>query len=124
MSFNRYPAKVLEPLKKYLEAQREELVRQLEELEASDPYNQPDRTNENEIGEDSYESNEHDQVVVLKEQIVDSLRKVDATLTRIKEGSYGFCEKCGQMINTDRLAVNPVASLCIACERKSAGSKV
>ena len=124
MNFNRYPAKVLEPLKKYLEAQREELVRQLEELEASDPYNQPDRTNENEIGEDSYESNEHDQVVVLKEQIVDSLRKVDATLTRIKKGSYGFCERCGQMINTDRLAVNPVASLCIDCERESAGSKV
>ena len=121
MSFKKYPAKILKPLRDYLEAQREELVRQLEEMEAADPYNQPDRTNENEVGEDSYESNEHDQVVVLKEQIVSSLRQVEETLDRIKKGKYGFCEKCGRMINTDRLAVNPVASLCIKCERENRG---
>ncbi|NOY15174.1 MAG: hypothetical protein GXP43_03060 [bacterium] len=123
MSFKRYPVKILKPLEEYLRAQREELVHQLEELEASDPYNQPDRANENEVGEDSYESNEHDQVVALKNQIVTSLKQLDETLERIEKGRYGFCQKCGKMINTDRLAVNPVASLCIECERQAAKAK-
>ena len=122
MKLTKYPAKLLKPLQAYLTAQKEELIRQLHELEASDPYNQPDRINDNELGEDSYESNEHDQVVVLKNQILSSLHEVDDTLSRIKDGSYGFCAKCGQMINTDRLAIKPTAKLCITCE-KSAGQK-
>jgi len=118
MAFDKYPAKVLEPLKNYLTAQRNQLVKQLKELEESDPYNQPDRTNDNELGEDSYESNEHDQIVALKDQILASLKEVEETLERIKQGSYGFCLNCHQMINTDRLAIKPTAKLCIACERQ------
>ncbi|MBI4999343.1 TraR/DksA C4-type zinc finger protein [Candidatus Gottesmanbacteria bacterium] len=31
---------------------------------------------------------------------------------------YGICERCGKMIDTDRLAVMPAAELCLECEKK------
>lgn len=50
----------------------------------------------------------------MKKQIV-QLRKA---LTMIKMGKYGICESCGKMIDTDRLAVKPDATICIKCERE------
>ncbi len=117
MSFKKYPDKVLKPLKEYLEVQRQMLTSQLAELESTDPYNAPERISDNETGDDSYENNEHDKVVALKGQIIHSLQEVNETLDRIKKGTYGFCQKCGKMINTDRLAIKPTAKLCIECER-------
>ena len=50
----------------------------------------------------------------IKKQIV-QLRKA---LTMIKMGKYGICESCGKMIDTDRLAVKPDATICIKCEKE------
>jgi len=44
-------------------------------------------------------------------------------LTRIKIGKYGICEKCGNLIDTDRLMVMPEATLCVNCERKKEKKK-
>jgi RNA polymerase-binding transcription factor DksA len=33
-------------------------------------------------------------------------------------GTYGFCVECKQMIDTDRLAILPTATLCLMCEQK------
>ena len=49
----------------------------------------------------------------VKKQLV-QLRKA---LTMIKIGKYGICEKCGLMIDTDRLAVKPEVTICIKCAR-------
>ena len=43
------------------------------------------------------------------------LQRIDAALRRIAEGEYGFCAECGEAIAEKRLAVDPMASLCIAC---------
>ncbi len=118
MSFKRYPSKVLQPLKEYLQAEEEELTKQLAELESGDPYNEPGRISDNEAGDDSYENNEHDKITALKKQIIKSLEEIKRTLQRIDDGSYGFCRRCGKMINTDRLAIRPTAELCIDCERQ------
>jgi len=47
-------------------------------------------------------------------QIV-QLRKA---LTRLRLGKFGYCEECGEMIDTDRLAVKPETTRCIKCENK------
>jgi DnaK suppressor protein len=50
------------------------------------------------------------------------LREVEAALGRIAEGTYGDCVECGLPIAHARLAANPSASRCIACqERLEAG---
>jgi len=42
---------------------------------------------------------------------------LEQQLSRISQGTYGLCERCGAPINPDRLAVLPDATLCIECAR-------
>lgn len=43
------------------------------------------------------------------------IRKIDAALSRIEEGEYGYCLDCGEEIAEKRLTVDPAASHCINC---------
>ncbi|HPQ40477.1 MAG TPA: RNA polymerase-binding protein DksA [bacterium] len=44
------------------------------------------------------------------------IQKIDACLQKIKDGTYGLCEECGEEINWKRLDARPVAGLCITCK--------
>jgi RNA polymerase-binding protein DksA len=44
------------------------------------------------------------------------LRLIDAALTRIQQGKYGLCMKCGKKIPPDRLEAIPYALMCIECK--------
>ena len=46
----------------------------------------------------------------------DELRRIDGALARINEGSYGFCESCGQEIPEARLQAEPTALRCVQCQ--------
>ena len=46
------------------------------------------------------------------------LGKIERALQRIREGTFGICEGCGEEISAKRLAARPVATLCIDCERE------
>ena len=46
------------------------------------------------------------------------IRKIQAALTRIDDGSYGICEECGGDISISRLKARPVTRLCIDCKAK------
>lgn len=45
----------------------------------------------------------------------EEIRGIRAALQRIRDGEYGYCVKCGDMIAEERLAVLPAAPLCTAC---------
>jgi RNA polymerase-binding protein DksA len=49
------------------------------------------------------------------------LKQIDSALTRVKQGKYGRCVKCGAVIPQDRLEAIPYALMCIKC--KSAEEK-
>jgi RNA polymerase-binding protein DksA len=44
------------------------------------------------------------------------LKLIDSALTRIKQGRYGLCIKCGKHIPEDRLEAIPYALMCIECK--------
>ena len=46
------------------------------------------------------------------------ISKIDQALTRIKDGTYGFCAETGEPIGIKRLIARPVAELCIAAQEK------
>jgi len=46
------------------------------------------------------------------------LRKIDAALARIDDGSYGFCEETGEEIGLKRLEARPVATLCLEAQER------
>jgi len=46
------------------------------------------------------------------------IRKIQAALQRIDDGSYGICDDCGEEIGVPRLKARPVTKLCINCKSK------
>lgn len=44
------------------------------------------------------------------------LKKIDAALAKIEDGSFGCCEDCGEDIELKRLEARPTATLCISCK--------
>ena len=46
------------------------------------------------------------------------ISKIDQALTRIRDGTYGFCAETGEPIGLKRLIARPVAELCIAAQEK------
>ncbi len=58
---------------------------------------------------------ERAQVMALISQVRERLADLDQALERLRDGSYGTCERCGRPIGADRLAARPAATSCIAC---------
>lgn len=46
------------------------------------------------------------------------LRQVDAALGKMRQNTYGLCEKCGEGISEKRLEALPFAQYCIACQEE------
>lgn len=46
------------------------------------------------------------------------LRKIESALSRIDDGSYGFCEETGEEIGLKRLEARPVATLCLEAQER------
>jgi DnaK suppressor protein len=46
------------------------------------------------------------------------LKKIDAALQRIEDGTYGYCEETGEEIGLRRLEARPVATLCVEAQER------
>jgi DnaK suppressor protein len=49
---------------------------------------------------------------------IQRLRDIDDALRRIEEGTYGYCEECGEPIEEGRLIAKPFAVLCVRCKEE------
>ena len=52
---------------------------------------------------------------LMEKSDADELRQIDVALARLREGSYGFCQICGEDIDDARLDENPAAPFCGKC---------
>lgn len=115
----RFPKKVLKPIENFLKREEKKLEQRKKGLSTEDPFENPERVNDNAATDtDAAEQVGHERISALKGEIDKGLINVRKTLTKIKIGKYGSCEKCGNLINTDRLAANPTAAFCIKCQKK------
>jgi len=48
---------------------------------------------------------------------------IDAALERIKNGTFGICQKCGEEIGRERLDAVPHATMCIQCKSAQQGNR-
>ncbi len=46
------------------------------------------------------------------------LSKIDESLARIDDGTFGTCEDCEENIEPRRMEARPTSTLCIACKEK------
>ncbi len=54
---------------------------------------------------------------LLSEQEVHLLREIEAALDRIRQRTYGHCERCGKVIEPERLELLPHTRYCATCAR-------
>jgi len=113
-----FPSDVLDELRKNLEEEKMKTSDRIAELSKQDPFSDPERVNDNAAsdGEASEESS-HDRFAAMVEELNARVAEIDAALERIANNTYGYCTNCKQMIDTDRLAILPTATLCLACEQ-------
>ena len=60
---------------------------------------------------------ERDTAQSLLRTILDRRAQFEHALTRLDEGSYGWCEGCGDSIPIERLEIFPSATSCVACKQ-------
>jgi RNA polymerase-binding transcription factor DksA len=119
-----FPSELLERIRLHLEEEKKKLVRQMSDLSAQDPFSDPDRANDNAASDsEASEESSHDRFAAMLDELKINLENIDAALVRIGDGSYGFCSNCSEMIDTDRLAILPTATLCLSCEQKKKKNK-
>lgn len=67
-------------------------------------------------GESSEADIQEDIEFALIQMKAETLSKVNEALSRLEEGSYGYCFECGQEISHQRLRALPFAVRCKDCE--------
>ncbi len=111
-------------LRSRLESERKRLIEELEQLEAS-VRPAEERREGSPFGkreEEATESFELERRITLEKRIRDQLADVEHALHKFEDGTYGFCDSCGQPIDPARLEALPQASLCLRCKERQAKS--
>jgi DnaK suppressor protein len=115
----KFPANLLYPIGKLLGWRLSSLEKKKKSIEDEDPFKDTDRLNDNASPDtDAAEQFGHARSTALKNELSRKIIQTKKALTNIKIGTYGICEDCGKMIDTDRLVVYPEATKCVSCEAK------
>lgn len=112
------PRRLLAPIGDFLSGQLKRLEIRRSSLESDDPFvsgrsdnfASPDTTAAEQFG--------HARSEAMRKELDRKIVQIRKALSRVKIGTYGICENCGKMIDTDRLVVFPETTMCIDCERK------
>jgi len=106
-------------VREYLSSRLSGLERRKKDLLEGDPYNNKARLDDNAAADtDAAEEVGHLEASAFRQTLDRSIIQIRKALSRIKFGKYGVCERCGKMIDTDRLMVMPETTVCVDCERK------
>jgi RNA polymerase-binding transcription factor DksA len=73
------------------------------------------------LADDGTELFEREKLVTLEGTLRDHLHLVQHALSRIDEGTYGVCERCGRPIGSERLDAIPETTLCLEHKREAEG---
>lgn len=114
----RIPARLLSPIGEFLSGQLQALERRRQHLDNDDPFVSGREDSLASPDTNAAEQFGHARIEAVKKEIDKRIIQLRKAMARVKVGSYGICEECGQMIDTDRLMVFPEATFCVSCEKK------
>lgn len=97
--------------KKKLEKERGELLGEIQTLEKQESFGD----DVDDFEEKTNEAEEIGNQLAASGDLKKRLDEIDIALSKIREGSYGVCEKCKMEIGDDVLSVNPEAAVCKKC---------
>ena len=113
-----YTKKELEDLRQRLLEERAELQTQLTTIEeTSFATSQSDMSGEVSFDEENADAGtftfERERDLSIENNVRDLMGKIDRALSRMDEGSYGLCSRCGKPIEKTRMKALPYVDLCI-----------
>ncbi|MEX1052417.1 MAG: TraR/DksA C4-type zinc finger protein [Patescibacteria group bacterium] len=98
---------------------REETLRQIEELKKDDPFADPDHASDNAaIDTDVREQVGHDTIQAQIKSLNRKIEFIERAFEKIAKNKYGVCERCENQIPSKRLDLIPEAKYCINCEQE------
>ncbi|MCS7092224.1 MAG: TraR/DksA family transcriptional regulator [Patescibacteria group bacterium] len=114
-----FPSNVLKPVKNFLTQKLTQLKKTKKSISKRDPFLDQSRLTDNaSIDDDAAEQYGHVVTTSIKSELDKRIIQVKKALSMIKLGKYGICEDCGKMIDTDRLMIEPEATMCAKCAKK------
>lgn len=111
----------LKTIKTRLEDERASVERQLAEHGAEVDGSGIEVGFDGGFADSGHRTAETAEVLALVEQLAAHRRDVVAALDRIEAGTFGTCERCGNLIPDERLEARPTAALCVACKQATGG---
>lgn len=112
-----FPQKTIKYIKNLLVKQQKEIEKNLKEVEEDDPAKSPSLAETSEPGTDSYIADSHTKTLVLISQLKKTSNNIKKSLMKIKNNTFGKCEKCNKKIEVSRLMIMPTAIYCLSCSK-------
>ena len=106
----------LEKYKKKLLEERMDLLAELHRVTNGEKTK--DRSDDKDFVDLADSSYAADYTLAWTEKINRRIREIDESLGRIKDGTYGICQECGEDIPEGRLEVRPKAKFCAQCKEE------
>ena len=109
--------KLLQSLAQFLNAQRQNFLKEFRRVEEDLEFIAEDR--ESELEEHAQEERTARLLARLDDRTLHAVQEIDAALQRLSEGAYGACEACGENIAIDRLRTLPATRYCRDCAQQN-----
>lgn len=115
----KLPRKLLAPIGVFLSDQLKTLKRRRKTVDEADPFKGVARSAEHASPDTGAEEQfGHARAAAVRGQLDRKIVQTRRALAMVRIGSYGNCEDCGNLIDTDRLMIYPEATACVSCEVK------
>jgi len=108
-----------EDIRHKLEQLRQQLLKELEQIEASGPRVEIAaelREPRSDRAVDAATAVELEHKLAVEDNLRAQLKMVEHALGKLEAGTYGLCDLCSQPISPERLEALPYANLCIKCK--------
>lgn len=103
-------------IKRYLVSKQKETVDKLRSLDQEESLLSQATPEAWELGTYSWEADVNSTKLAIKRQLGVFLDKIETSLSKLIQGTYGKCERCLRQIDQDRLKIIPTASFCMSCQ--------
>ncbi len=112
------PQTTLNKIKAALIRKQSQVESELKSLKEDDVVLADALPESGEPGTDSFQADVHTRLTAMKNDLTGLLDRIKDSLSSIKKGTYGVCEKCKNPIEKARLEAMPTATVCISCSKK------
>ena len=110
----RMPKKEMERYRKLLHEKKNGLMAELAKTKNAEEETTEESTQD--IADKAVSSYTREFLYSLNDTERDTLLLIDQALTRIEDGTYGFCQNCGVLMNEKRLTALPWSRHCVNCQ--------